>query len=866
MATRYSAEFLLHLRESPLCVKPPSLPPIEEWMGAPPETFRNQPGQKPNDRTKGGDGLLLNQENRRQPLDRNATRNASKHVDPDEMILGPPKINFASATMRNNRTGDGERGLKDLDRQNDRFNFRGRGNADTESSNDRFARDGRENRNGRNNDYRRRDDQDTDGWSTVKPRKSFGTEGAERFQGRMGIGMGAAGSDRFGGREPREDRRLRDKDEQEGGNRRNNRNADFRRDQDAEDGDAPRRNGLTRGKTDPWFKEGSGNSGGNDTAATSGRERIERKSWRDREPVDTSGDRHSDRHDRSHNKRWDHERQNRVENDPEWLDEPVGEKPQGRSEEDFRNFMATLKRGDAPPTSDEKPSSGLDKPSTSSFFEMDHKVVSAPPLEMGPDKFFANYGGPTVSASTPSAESREAAKAKAGKSSRFLSFLSAHDDGKPKTEPPTPAAPTQVQAQANETHASPDQTDEKKAFESLLQKLQQSGLGQHSSPPPPQPGLEQSQFTGPSLFDFQQKSNVSSPEPFQQYGNDRRDDPRFRGPPPPSLHDMMASRPMGQANQIMPVVTRPEQALQDLVAQRHSLPNQSNQRATQGTPVANKNANAEFLMRLMQTPSDPARNEPHQMRIPQPSKQMPLSNIPDREQFSFPREQTTPQRQPQLRGPGGPPGFLDENQFHPGDMDARPPPQPTHILQRPMPPPGLDHQMHPFHMVGPGAPSSAPVQNMHNQRPPPMIPPPGLLHSGPRTPNVGPMPGMPYGPNPSFPPGPGGPNGPANFPPGPPPPHAGGPPSGPPEGLMGPPRGMHPPPGFFPGPPPPGFMGPPPGMGGFQGSASGPPPPGPPGGPDGPGGRMGGGYGALPSPFELERRGLLPPGVFRGGP
>lgn len=33
MSERYSAEFLLHLRDSPLCVKPPNLPPAEEWMG-----------------------------------------------------------------------------------------------------------------------------------------------------------------------------------------------------------------------------------------------------------------------------------------------------------------------------------------------------------------------------------------------------------------------------------------------------------------------------------------------------------------------------------------------------------------------------------------------------------------------------------------------------------------------------------------------------------------------------------------------------------------------------------------------------------------------------------------------------------------
>lgn len=775
--------------------------------------------------------------------------------------------------MRNNRTGDGDKGVKDLERQVDRFNFRGRGNADTENSNDRFSRSDRDTRNGRNNDFRRRDDQDNDGWSTVKPRKSFGAEGAERFQGRMGIGMGAASSERFGAREPRDDHRARDKDEHDSGNRRNNR-SNFRRDQDAEEAETPRRNGLSRGKTDSWIREGGGNNGSNDGAPTSGRERIERKSWRDRDPVDAQGDRHNDRHDRNHNKRWDNDRQNRVENDPEWLDEPVGEKSQGRSEEDFRNFLATMKRADAAPVPEEKPSSGLDKPLTSSFFEPEQKAASAPAVESGPDKFFANYGGPAIGANTPRAETKEVVKPKGSKPSRFLSFLAPQDDGNPKTETPTPAAVLPAQNQQSDVLGSPDQNDEqKKAFSILLQKLHQSGGGtqQQTGPPPPQSGLEHAQFPGPSLFDFGQKSNVSSPEPFQQYGNDRRDDPRFRGPPPPSLHDMMSPRPMGLGNQNMPVVTRPEQALQDLVAQRHSLPNQSNQRAAQSTPVANKNAQAEFLMRLMQTPTDPSRNEQHQMRMPQPSKQMPFSNMPEREQqFNFPREQTTPQRQPPLRGPGGPPGFLDESQFHPGDMDARPPPQPTQILQRPMPPPGLDHQMHPYQFGPGGAPSSAPgQQNLHpQQRQPPMIPPPGLLSSGPRgNPNMGPMPGMPFGVNPNFPPpgpgGPGGPNGPGNFPPGPPPPHAGGPPSGPPDGLMGPPRGMHPPPGFFPGPPPPGFMQPPPGMGGFpQGSPGGPPP-----GPDGPGSRMGGpGFGGLPSPFELERRGLLPPGAFRGGP
>jgi hypothetical protein len=33
MAIRYTPEELKHLRDSPLVVKPPGLPPAEQWMG-----------------------------------------------------------------------------------------------------------------------------------------------------------------------------------------------------------------------------------------------------------------------------------------------------------------------------------------------------------------------------------------------------------------------------------------------------------------------------------------------------------------------------------------------------------------------------------------------------------------------------------------------------------------------------------------------------------------------------------------------------------------------------------------------------------------------------------------------------------------
>src|SRR6202012_630533 len=96
-----------------------------------------------------------------------------------------------------NRPLDNEKSFKESDSR-DRFSLRPPRNGDGEnggSFRDR-DRDRERDRDGRHN-FRRRGgdaDQDSDGWSTVKPRKSFGHEGAERFQGRMGDR-----SERFGG-------------------------------------------------------------------------------------------------------------------------------------------------------------------------------------------------------------------------------------------------------------------------------------------------------------------------------------------------------------------------------------------------------------------------------------------------------------------------------------------------------------------------------------------------------------------------------------------------------------------------------------------------------------------------------------------
>jgi len=608
----------------------------------------------------------------------------------------------------------------------------------------------------------------------VKPRKSFGNEGAERFQGRIG------GVDRFPNRD---DRRTRDRDDRENGERRTRNFDRHSQDKEGEDADGTRRNGLGRGRSDPWFKEGS------DAAPPpSQRERIDRtKNWRERDPNDRPSERQSERqsdrpNNRGFDRRWD--REQRVEREPEWLDEPAEENPKGHTEEDFKKFMEAMKAGRGGASkSEDKSANPIDRPNPDpAILAEQKKVVSAPPVESGPDKFFAAYGSATLDTSAPVADTKEVTVPKAAKPSRFTSFFSGHEDTRGKTEPPTPAAgPPPL----NGMNQPPQPDAEREAFQVLLQKLQRQTLAGTNQPgSPPQLPLSFSENSIPPGAQHHKSDGGISLESFQPYGVDRRADPRLDPRLRPQSHpvqDILSPRPMAPPAQ--PPAPRPEQSLQDLLMQRHHVPppNQGGGRMEPNSAAANDNS--EFLMRLMQSARnapEPPRTEQLLSRMPQPAKH--ANNVPtmsDRD-AEYQRERSASQRQIRLPGP---PGFLDE-QFHNPDGDNRP--QPTQILQRP-PPPGLDHHMHPFAMAGGG--------QMPPQRP--MIPPPGIINN-PRN--------MPMPPS-MFPP---------NFPPGafPPLDGMGGPPAPGPGPGPGP-RPVQPPPGFYGGPPP-GFI-PHHGMGNFQG-------------------------------------------------
>lgn len=631
----------------------------------------------------------------------------------------------------------------------------------------------------RNATLRRRGDSDLDeGWSMVKPRKSFGAEGAERFHGKMGGNF-------------RDEKKptIREKDEREPARDRQAARPFVDgpvRDREPLDADGRPRNGLNRNKLESWHKTEVV-----EVATPEKKERDRMKSWRDRDNAEVVDDRANAR---VPDRRWGREQNQRVEREPEWFDEPAEAQREAHTQQDFLKWMEQMKKAKGG-------ASNSDRPAAEAVVEPEKPPVQATaPVEAAPDKFFMAFGpnssfeaaAPVIDQTEPVAKPRSTAK-----SSRFTSFFSQpQEEVRSKVESPPelpPTAPPSLPSLASlpglaglagltgissqpasaphqPPHQPPPPEEERQAFQQLLAKLQKQTL---SATPP-----------GPSAYsvpppnngsDGGKKSAVTSPASFHQYGGERRNGP-IGHPPSQNVHEIIAPRPQQHT-------ARPEQILQDLVGLHQRVASQGS-RAPEPSAARN-NSNTEFLMNLMRAGPGPGPGQDQlnlmRMAQAQPPKQQQMPQMNDRESEFSPRENRGSQRQ--MR-PQPPPGFPMDESFHNGDHDSRPN-QPTQILQRPPPPPGLD-QMPPNWMTS-GAQLPPPQQRG------PMIPPPGLP-GGPAR-NV-PLPHM-------FPP---------NFPPVAMPP---------PEAMGGmPPRNMPmPPPGFFNGPPH-GFM--PHGLGGYNG------PPGPP--------------------------------------
>ncbi|KAI9724128.1 MAG: hypothetical protein M1812_000847 [Candelaria pacifica] len=432
-------------------------------MGAPPE--QTKPATK---RSKTDEPATFHDiSNRRPSL---FTRGSS--TIPDDIVLAPPKTAFASASS----TRNANKPLDSPDRRsvhshaddtskNERYNFRDKLLKERDRDGADHERP-RETRNGAING-RRGGKEESEGWTNVRPRKSFGQEEGERFRRKTG---------------DRDNERDRDNPRDVHGSHKPHENHSGR-DREHDDKDGPsRRNGFGRGRNEPtWFKdEKTADSKERDRAKEDSRD----KEWRDN---NRRGARGSDR---------DWTRGGKLEQDPEWMASTANEeKPQAHTQADFQRWKERMKAGNA--AAEEKPK----------FVEVDHQrqvsgnTKSTPPIQKvdtpllmdsGIDKFFGLFNEPPKATEDSSSNGasksakKELAKSATAKSSRFTSFFTPQEEAPPQQ---LESAPAPLAAMSRDSSS-----EDKEGFQRILQMLggvsvasanQTPQINPSQQPPPP---------------------------------------------------------------------------------------------------------------------------------------------------------------------------------------------------------------------------------------------------------------------------------------------------------------------------------------------------------------------------------------------
>lgn len=785
---RYTRDELERLRESPLVVRPPNLPPAEDYMGMTAE-------ERKTDKREKRDAAGVGEPHARRPV---LEKHSRSTANPEDIILGPPRTSFASASLARNQKSfdlsDRSTPNRDADAR-EKYPFR-----KGDGENDRARDSPRHNLRSRRSDA----DQDSEGWSTVKPRKSFGADGAERFNGRMG-------GDRSRDDIPPMPRRN-SKDSRDDVRERPNRGFDaFSRDREvikesAEEADGVgRRNGFGRGRNEPsWFKDKEDPTPPPENRKSNGDRFTDRnRGWREKDRDEKTADRgndrgperNADRHDDRPRGRWDRD-DRRQEREPEWMEESAGDQKRAHTAAEFQKWKESMNAGIMKTPAVEEPEAKVSKDTAgqNSFFGFDTpkpdtsttSTVATP----APDKFMSLWSTTKEDDLDTQAASKKDGPAKpvaTGKASRFTSFFANPQiDDLPRRMESAPPASNITLKEAN-----PQSDKEKEDFQRLLQKLQSQSILGLKTPTPP---TNQS-FQPKPPFQKPTNSQLPATESFQQYRPGFQEPPRSGSRDAQSqqaaLQDLLGNRSTASSQPS----SRPETMVHELINQRQNTMSQGS-----GRPDTDVNKNAAFLMGLMQNAARPApellRSEQLMMRgqPQQPARQQQQQQqqqMMEREQELLMREQHERAAQRQRQEPL--PAFFDDSFLGRGPMAPQDGPrgqsrhQPTHILQRP--PPGLE-QLPPGWTQQQQQQQQQREQPLPQHMPPrhPLQPPPGLVNGTTRGVPMPPMlpPGFPmpgYGP--------------------------------PPDNMLNASRNMPPPPpGFM--VPPPGFMAPPP-MPGFSG-------------------------------------------------
>ncbi|POS87190.1 hypothetical protein EPUL_002202 [Erysiphe pulchra] len=680
MSKIYTIEYLEYLRNSPLVLRPPGLPPIEQWMGLTTDS--------------------TNSLTRRSLLDKHSP--PRNNANSEEQIHIHPKNSSISATsIRNlskNANSPDRSGIQETS-----FGSKSRIKVNE-------VERGHDSRINLLRSKRLESEKSKESWSGDLTRKSFGGEDAERFINRPG------------GDKARDDRGFKDREDQEGKERSWGSNT-FNREKVIDNDQHRERNhrssGTGRGRNESsWFKEKDNDLSLNSKSRHTNENYVDRsRGWRGREKderVDTRAERFTDklREKSDHaDRRWERTKDHRHKNEPEWMEDPGEERHQVHTSEDFEKWKEQMQGKDKIVKSQaEDKDHDFDK-----FISNEERTKVETPLDFdpGPDKFLDlnSSKGETFSDSVVEAMSEGTIKSTAsGKASRFTSFFTTQEEPQKNyseyISTTQQCSPSPMKSNPN---ISSQSEAEKEAFQQLLQKLQRQTLQASSSVTL----ANVSSQLQPSISEKASSAKTLSQEIYQNYSNEYDEGRPNTRLSQQAFQDLFSQRQMAESQNVV----RPEQMLQELISQRQNALGQNSSRSNQNSP---RNTNTEFLMGLMQSgrsAPESQRTEPIHLEMQSKSdqRQIPKNTIMDLEQ-EIKREKMA---HPDRTRPHPPPGFFEDSSFTRGSaplLDRQPVnSQPTQMLQRP-PPPGLDLSWerqaqlpHP--------------QNRHVQN---LVPPPGL--------------------------------------------------------------------------------------------------------------------------------------------
>ncbi|KAF8421241.1 hypothetical protein EV426DRAFT_220148 [Tirmania nivea] len=443
-------------------------------------------------------------------------RLTSRSSIPEDIILGPPKLNFASASSARKMAFDfdtpSSAGLSPstiIDEEHnsprlDRFRGQAR-DKDREKGGDRDLRTPQ--KRGFNKDEGEANCESpgrTGPWASQRgPRKSFGAEDGDRL--------------RRGNNEMQKDRPPRYEN--------------FGRDRD-------RMNNI-RSKRDEssWILD----------------DNRDRDRGGDREKGDTyrgdrDGEQRGSRDFRNFTNRSgrDDDRNQRVEKDPEWLDAAPGEsegKGQAHSMEEFQRWKSRMKASEEkkPKTPvEENLSYEGERPSPASHPTKEEKPepvteapLSSPITENGVDRFFTLWNPPSSAKSPDSIPDSQVRPPAVGRSSKFSSFFVSTEQPSPRQ--PTPQQPTtQFQPMTQEQRqptpsTNPDNStsEDKEGFRRILQMLGGTGrpgggglsLSGSQTPPiqSPLPAMQFKSSASPEIPSPHHSQHSQPPQQHQQH-------------------------------------------------------------------------------------------------------------------------------------------------------------------------------------------------------------------------------------------------------------------------------------------------------------------------------------------------------------